>query len=476
MKGEFDLVIMGWGAAAFSAAIKASELASGGMTIAMVGSGKLGGTCVNVGCVPSKYLLESSHRVFNPMHPTMPGINPARVEYSFPDVMQGLRSYVNTARAEKYEKVISQYPNITVLEGKARFGDGRNVEVVSDSGEVIHSLRGDNILIATGSSPSDPPIPGLDKTEHLNSENIWNISKLPANILIAGGGAIGLEIGQALRHLGAEVTVVDSLPEILPQTEPEIAKALRERIEGEGIRFVLRARISRIFEDGEDKLMEVVTHRGNEILKAESILVATGRSPNTKFLSLSNAGVVTELNGSIKTDKKMMTSQPGIYAAGDVVSKKLMLETLAAREGVAAVSNILGMDVTIDYDTIPWGIFTEPQIAGIGSTEAQYSAKNGSCMSRTIHLSSVTKATITGEADGIIKIIAEPNSGRVVGVQAMSPNATDFISEAAFIMRNNLTVDDIVNTTHIFPSFSEGVKITAQSFFRDISKMSCCVE
>jgi mercuric reductase len=476
MKTEFDLVIMGWGAAAFSAAIKASELTSGGMAIAMIGTGRLGGTCVNVGCVPSKYLLESSHRVFYPMHPSMPGISPAKVEYSFADVMSGLRDYVNTARTEKYEKVIAQYRNITLFEGKARFADRRNIEIVGNSGDVIQSIHGNNILIATGSSPADPPIPGLDRTDHLNSENIWNISRMPANIIIAGGGAIGLEIGQALRHFGTEVTVVDSLPEILPQTEPEIAKKLREHLEDEGMKFILRARISRVFQDDTGKFMEVVTHRGNEILKADSILVATGRSPNTKFLDLSKIGIETEHNGSIITDGKMMTSIPGIYAAGDVVSKKLMLETLAAKEGVTAVSNILGMEVSIDYETIPWGIFTEPQIAGIGMTEAQFSARNGSCMSRTIQLSSVTKATITGETDGLIKIIAEPDSGRVVGVHVMSPNATDFISEAAFIMKNHLTIEDIVNTTHIFPSFGEGIKITAQSFFRDISKMSCCVE
>ena len=242
------------------------------------------------------------------------------------------------------------------------------------------------------------------------------------------------------------------------------------------MKFYLRARVSNIRKSGEKKSIEIITHRGRERIEVDEILVATGREPNTGSLNLEPAGVKTDPRGLILTESSMETTSSGIYAAGDCVSKKLFLETLAAREGVIAVSNMFGETSSIDYNSTAWAVFTYPQVAGVGMTENEFSQKNGSCSCRSFPLSSLTKASIMGETEGLIKITVDPKDNRIVGMQIMAPNAIDIITEGAYAVRNGYTIDDIIATSHIFPSMSEGIKIAAQSFIRDISKMSCCVE
>lgn len=473
---KFDLVILGRGAASFSAAIKASELSSGQMSIAMIGTGPLGGTCVNVGCVPSKYLLEASHAVFNPAHPRMAGIHETHVKHDFSEIMDGLRAYVGQARDMKYVQVIENYKNVTVIDGLGRFIDRKTVAIDNESGHEILRVSGSNILIATGSTPAVPNIEGLGDAGFLTSDNLWNLTKLPESVAIIGGGAIGLEMGQALLHLGSKVTVIEALDSLLPQTEPEIGLAIRRRLEDEGMNFHLRARVSHVKKSSGGKSVSIITHRGEEEINVQEIIVATGRIPNTKYLGLDAAGVKTDEKGFIITSDTMKTSSTGIYAAGDCVSKKMFLETLAASEGVIAVSNMFGEDMKVDYASSTWAVFTGPQIAGVGMTENEFSRKSGSCSCRVFSLANLTKASIMGETDGIIKITVDPKDNRIVGMHIMAPNATDIIVEGAYAVKNRFTIEDIISTSHIFPSISEGVKLAAQSFIRDLSKMACCVE
>ncbi len=473
---KFDLVILGRGAAAFSAAIKASELSNGEMTIAMIGTGPLGGTCVNVGCVPSKYLLEASHSVFRPEHPKMAGIQTTPVNYDFSKVMDGLRSYVAHARDSKYVQVIGSYPNVKLFSGLGKFVDKKSVMVSDSEGNEIAVVSGSNILIATGSHPTTPNIEGLKEAGFLTSDTIWELKELPKSVAIIGGGAIGLELGQALLHFGSNVTVIEALDSLLQQSEPEIGLALKGKLEEEGMKFFLRARVSSVSSSGNRKTIHTITHKGEEKVEVQEIVVATGRQPNTQYLNLEAAGVDTDSRGQIVTSDAMKTSAPGIYAAGDCVSKKMFLETLAAREGVIAVSNMFGEDLRIDYDSATWAVFTSPQIAGVGMTENQFSKKSGSCSCRVFPLENLTKASIMGETEGVIKITVDPKDNRVVGMHIMAPNATDIITEGAYAVRNGYAIDDIIATSHIFPSFSEGVKLAAQSFIRDLSKMACCVE
>ncbi|MGC8618410.1 MAG: dihydrolipoyl dehydrogenase family protein, partial [Thermoplasmata archaeon] len=388
---QFDLVIIGRGAAAFSAAIKASELSNGEMSIAVIGTGPIGGTCVNVGCVPSKYLLEASHAVFRPGNPRIAGINRTSVNFSFSEVMNGLRSYVTHARETKYERVIEGYKNVELFTGLGKFVDKKTVKISDSDGKDINLLTGSNILIATGSRPSVPKIEGLKETGFVTSDSIWDLKELPESVAIIGGGAVGLELGQALLHFGSQVTVIEALDSLLPQTEPEIGMALKDLLEKEGMKFHLRARVASVAKNEVGKSLELITHRGKEIVEAKEIIVATGRIPNTEYLDLGKAGVNTDPRGLIITSDKMQTTSPGIYAAGDCVSKKMFLETLAAREGVIAVSNLFGENLRIDYNSTTWAVFTSPQVAGVGMTENEFSRKNGSCSCRTFSLENLTK-------------------------------------------------------------------------------------
>ncbi len=466
-------MIIGRGAGAFSSAIKASELSEGKASIAMVGAGPIGGTCVNVGCVPSKYLLEASHRHYYPQHNHFPGIGAAHPSLDFKGVMKGLRTLVSGFREAKYEKVLASYPNVEMFEGKGRFRAPTEVEVLNGKAKV---LKARNVVIATGSRPTAPPIEGLSDTGYITSDTVWNLDERPRRLAVIGGGAIGLELGQAFLHLGSDVTVVEALPRIIAQAEPQISEILQRKLSGEGMNFLIKARINRVERVNGRKVLEVVTAEGKTRVEADEILVATGRAPNTDELSLDRAGVETDQRGSIKVDATMKTTSRVTYAAGDCVSKKLMLETLAAREGVIAATNIMEGRAKVDYLSTPWAVFTNPQIAAVGYTEEEFVKKTGTCSCRTIGLDKVAKAEMLGETEGLVKLIINPNNGKVVGLHALSPLATEYALEGAIAIKYGLTFEDIVETTHIFPTLAEGVKLTAQAFLRNIDSMSCCVE
>jgi mercuric reductase len=480
MNQKFDDVIIGRGAAAFSAAIKLTELSGGEDSIAMIGSGPIGGTCVNVGCVPSKYFLEASHSVYYPAHPSFRGVGRTYPKLEFGSMMQGLRDLVRQQRHDKYETVIDGYPNVTVFEGSARFLSAGRIEIVpsptGDDGHEAVSLTADRILIATGSRPSAPPIEGLNTVSFLTSDSVWNLDEKPEELTVIGGGAIGLELGQAFSHFGTMVSVVESMPRIISQADGDISAALERRLEREGMKFYVKTRISRVSKKGDGQITELVTAAGKKEIHSDAILVATGRAPNTDALNLEAAGVQTDGRGFIRTDSSMRTTNPSIFAAGDCVSKKLMLETLAGREGVIAASNMMGKPMQIDYSSTPWAVFTNPQIAAVGLTEEEVTKLYGSCSVSTLSLDHVPKAGILKDTDGFIKLVANPSSRKIVGAQLLAPLSTEYILEAATAIKLGLTYDDIINTTHVFPTLAEGIKIAAQAFVRDVQTMSCCVE
>lgn len=473
MNSEYDIGIIGRGAAAFASMIKATELSEGKARIMMVGNGPIGGTCVNVGCVPSKYLLEASHSSFYPQHPRFPGIGPAYPQFDFRKVMGGLRDLVAGFRKSKYEAILESYPNVEMIEGQARFKSPSEVEVLNGTKSTV---KAKNIIIATGSRPTSPPIEGLTETGFITSDTVWDLDERPQRIAVIGGGAIGLELGQAFLHFGAEIAIVEALPRIIAATEREISDALQGKLVEEGMKFHIKARINKVGKQNGSKFLEVVTAQGKSTIECDEILVATGRAPNTDQLSLENAGVQTDGRGFIETDATMRTSSSAIYAAGDCVSKRLMLETLSAREGVVAASNIMGRKAAVDYLSTPWAVFTNPQIAAVGFTEEEYVKQTASCSCRVVRLADVAKAAMIGETDGLVKLIINPRDNRIVGLHILSPLATEYVIEGVYAIKQGATFEDIVNTTHIFPTLAEGIKLAAQSFVRDIGKMSCCVE
>jgi mercuric reductase len=470
----YDIAIIGKGAAAFAAAIKASELSEGRASILMVGKGPLGGTCVNVGCVPSKYLLELSHRYYYCANARLPGIELSEPRLDFGQTMASVRRLVEELRKEKYEQVIKSYPNVELLDGAASFVSPKRLRVEADGRSLEVSAK--NFIVATGSRPSIPPIEGIEAIPYLTSDTIWQLDKLPRSTVIIGAGAIGLELGQALRHFGSEVSIIEALPRIVYQAEPELSQALQRILEREGISFYLRSRVAGVKAIDGRVVVDVMAKEGRRSVEGEVLLIATGRRPNTEGLGLERAQVEVDERGAIKVDSTMKTSNPLVYAAGDVVSKSLMLETLAAREGVVAALNILGHGAQIDYLHVPWVVFTHPNLAAVGLGEAEVTRTIGACTCRVMDLRPVAKAYMLGETEGVAKLILDPRNGRIMGAQVLAPFASEFITEVAIAMKAGFTYEDLLNTVHVFPTFSEVVKMAAQAFIRDISKMSCCVE
>jgi mercuric reductase len=480
---NYNLIIFGNGAAAFAAAIKATELTEGKASILMVGNGPIGGTCVNVGCVPSKYLLELSNRYFYPLNSKVPGIVFKHANLDFSKVMESVRRLVNTLREEKYNLTIEKYDNVEVIDGKAYFTSPSTVMVESNNGNSNNGkfeARADYFLIATGSRPSIPPIDGLNSSiGYLTSDTVWQLNKLPSDLIVIGGGAIGLEIGQALRHFGSDVKIVEALPRIAYQAEPELSRALQHMLEQEGIRFYLRSRVSKISKDDSKVKVEVIGKEGLKVIEGDSLLIATGRKPNTDSLGLERAAIELDAKGAVKVNASMMTSNPKVYAAGDVVSKSLMLETLAAREGAIAAMNMFSngkAKFTIDYLEVPWAIFTYPNLAGVGMSEEEAMSKYGACSCRVVELKQVPKARILMHDEGLAKMVISPEDGRILGMQVLAPYAAEFITEMAIAIKYKMRYDELIDIVHVFPTISEVLKINAQAFIRDLSVMSCCVE
>lgn len=430
----------------------------------MIGYGPIGGTCVNVGCVPSKYLIESASAFKNARNPIFPGIS-SMGTLNFKLLIDSLRELVKGERKAKYEDVLSKYENVEYYSGYASFINDKTVAV--KNGDNIKKISAYNFLIATGSRPSVPLIKGLENSGFLTSNDIWNIEDLPSKITVLGAGAVGLELGQAFLRLGSEVTVIEAMPSILYGSEPEVSETLLNALKAEGMKFYTRALVDRV----EKKALYIKTEGLEKKVDHDILLVATGRTPNVEKLALENAGVEYSENG-IKVNNKLMTSNPRIYAAGDVVDQRLKLETVAAKEGAIVAENMYEhAEKSIDLKTVPFVIFTEPQVASVGLKESECKE----CTYKILPVSTVAKARIIRKESGIIKMVVDKGK-RIRGVHIVSPYASEIIIEGVYAVKLGLTVEEIIDTVHAFPTISESIKLAAQSFRRDISMMSCCVE
>ncbi|AEE94588.1 mercuric reductase [Acidianus hospitalis W1] len=433
-----DLVIIGYGAAGFASLIEANEL---GIKPVLIGYGPIGGTCVNVGCVPSKRLLhlgEKGRDFFS----------------SFEDTKQ----FVNRSRKEKYEDVLSYY-DVELIEGKAHFISPHEVKV----GDKV--IEGKKFIIATGSSPFIPEIPGLKDLGYWTNVEALNPDRKISSLVIIGGRAEALEFSQMYRNFGVEVAILQRSKTLIPDWEPEISLEIQKVLEEKGIYVVTDVKVKEVKKGEGGKV--VVTNKGE--VEAEEILMATGRKPNVD-LNLSSAGVELNEKGGIKVNDELQTTNPNIYAAGDVIGDK-MLEALAGYEGTVAVRNaIKGEHKKIDFLSVPQVIFTRPNLARVG-----LNSFDGDFDSRTVKMKDIVKAQIIDEEKGLIKMVVEKGSKRIMGVHVMAENAAEFIGEAALAIKHRMTIDDIIDTVHVFPTVAESLRIVALAFYKDVKKLSCCV-
>lgn len=464
----YDLIIIGGGAGAFAAAIKANEL---GAKTLMVNKGlPIGGTCVNVGCVPSKYLLSVGELVFKAKHHSFRSVNVPDVHFDFAKAIEEELELVGGLRKAKYENVLSQLGKVTLTEGEAHFVSPHEIEVEGKK------FTAEKFVIATGSVALPPPVNGLEQAGFITHVEALRNKELPKRLVIIGAGPLGLEFAQLFNNFGSKVDVLVRGEQILTRTEPEVAYALGNYLSRDGITIWGKTAIQKVVKDGNDKVVSVEVDGKPIELRVDEILIATGKTPNTDKLNLRAVSVEIDDKKAIKVNDFYQTSTPHIYAAGDVIDKSLRLETTAGKEGSYATENALtGTKLSINYLQVPYAVFTSPGVAGVGLTDADIVASGGKCVCRTVEFSEIPKAQVIKDTRGLIKMIVTGEEKKIVGVHMVAPQAADIINQAMYIIKAGMTVDNVLETLPVFPTLSEAIKIAALSFKVDVTKLSCCI-
>ena len=453
MRHRHDLVILGSGTTAFAAALKGARQ---GARVLMVEQGQLGGTCVNWGCIPSKTLIHLASVHFSAHRAVSFGLN---IEAAFPDcgrLMAAKQHVVDTLRREHYQKILDDNPRIEVLRGHGRFLSSRELQV---GAEVVVS---DRVLIAAGGVPRVLRIPGLAEAGYLTSYSALNLPCFPESLLIIGGGVIALEMGQMFRRFGTRVTVLEHSRSLLKEFDPRLTAMLRQLLEDEGMEFVFGVESQRVFREGEDTCLEALVDGRPRMFRASRLMLAVGTAPATLGLGLEVAGVQLDGGGFILTDEEMRTSQPGIWAAGDVTGPPLIAPA-GIREGEVAVENMLDPDAhrRIQHRFTPMAVFIDPEIASVGDSPEQTRIQGKEVVESFVDLSRVAKSQVMGGRRGAILLIAEKDSGRILGCQILAPRAADVIHEAALAVRCGLSVFDLAEMVHVYPTISDGLRLAA---------------
>jgi mercuric reductase len=468
MPDNHDIVILGSGSTAFAAALRAQSL---GARVLMIEKSVLGGTCINWGCIPSKTLIQAAQFYQEARLGARIGLGINDKGVDFAALTAHRETVVNYLRQSKYLDVLHNTPGLELVKGTGRFTAPGTVEVVG------RQVRGDKFLIATGGLPRIPAIPGLEQTPYLTSRSALLLKTLPESLVIIGGGAIALELGQMYHRLGTRVTILEHGPRLLPALEAEPILAMAEALADEGMTIVLSAPICFVAQQGEAIVVEAEVQGRRVAFAGEKLLVAVGTAPASAGIGLEKVGVELDDKGFIRVDGQMRTSAPGIWAAGDVVGG-MMIATVGAREGIVAVDSMLnpGCGCTMDYPSIPMAIFTDPEVAVVGYSEEEALKAGFTVVTNTMPVSAIPKAHVTGQTRGAIKMVADKATGRLLGIHLSCQRGADVINEAALAIRFKLTVEDLANTLHVYPSIGEGLRLCAQGFSRDISRLSCCAE
>ena len=460
------LIILGGGSAAFAAAIRAMELNA---RVTMINEGlPIGGTCVNVGCVPSKNLIRAAEALHRAAHPNFPGIEAHARLQDFRQIIEQKRELVQRLRQEKYIDVVKQYENVRIVTGHGKLVDARTVEV---NGERITA---DRILIATGAAPFVPDIPGLAKVDYLTNETAFELETLPESLVVLGGRYIALEAAQMFARFGTRVTILQRSPRILPTEMPDVTEEITRHLKAEGLEIVTGVQMERV-EATEDGVV-AIARVGGEMRRfvAEKILVATGRRPNTRDMGLEKVGVELDEKGFIRVDETLQTSVPGIYAAGDVLGENMFVYTAAYEGKLAAENALTGEQKERDYTALPWVIFTDPQIAGVGLDEVQARQKGIDSEASVLPLSEVPRALAARDTRGFIKLIRDRQTDRLIGARIVAAEGAELLMEAALAIKFGITVQQLKDMFHPYLTLSEGIKLAAITFSKDVHQLSCC--
>ncbi len=464
-KGPLEIAIIGTGGAAMAAAITASE---SGARVTVIERGTIGGTCVNFGCVPSKIMIRAAH--FAHARKTSPfdsGISASSPHIQRQRLLAQQQARVEGLRAAKYEAIIENDANITVLRGEASFKDAWTLSVKLNHGDE-RAVPFDRALIATGARPAIPPIPGLAGTPYWTSTDALASDTIPARLLVIGSSAVAAELAQAYSRLGSGVTLI-ARNTLFSRADPAIGEAVGHVFSDEGIKVLQGTRMHSVAHANDEFVLK--TSAG--VFRGDALLVATGRAPNVEALNLDGVGIKTGQRGGIQVNERLQTSTPHIYAAGDCTDQPQFVY-VAAAAGARAARNMLGDDATLDLRSMPAVVFTDPQIATVGLSERDAHLRGIGTDSRVLTLDNVPRALVNFDTRGFIKMVAETGTGRVLGVQAVAAEAGELIQAAALAIHHNMTVTELGSQLFPYLTMVEGVKLCAQTFTRDVKQLSCC--
>lgn len=463
-KGALRVAIVGGGSAAFAAALRAAEA---GAAVTLIEQGRLGGTCVNVGCVPSKFLLRAAAVRERAASHGFDGIKRQRPAVDRGALLSQLQAQVDALQSEKYEALLADNPAIHRVQGSASFEAPDRIRVQRANGGWL-TVAADRVLVATGARPAVPAVPGLTDTPYWTSTDALFAEDTPEQLLVLGGGFVALELAQAYARLGSEVTVLTRGP-LLRRAGESLGIGLKETLQDEGIRVLTESPALRA--DFVHGRFTIGTRVGN--LMADRLLVATGRTPNTGSLNLAACDVELDEAGAIRVDPRLRSTNPTIFAAGDCTNLPQLVYVAAAAGSRAAV-NMTGGEARLELDVLPQVVFTDPQAAWVGFDPAAASARGFRVASRHIDLAHVPRARVNQDTRGFIQLVAERDSGRLLGAQVLAPNGGEIIQSAALALRAGMSVDDLGDELFPYLTLSEGLKLCAQAFRRDITRLSCC--
>lgn len=460
-----QVAIIGSGGAAMAAALRAAE---DGARVTLIERGVIGGTCVNVGCVPSKIMIRAAHIAhLRRESPFDEGIAPSKPAIKRDKLLAQQQARVNELRHAKYEGILEAHTAITVLHGEARFKDHRTlIARLNEGGE--SEIGFDRCLIATGASPAVPPISGLKEAPYWTSTEALASDTIPLRLAVIGSSVVAVELAQAFARLGSKVTIL-ARSTLFFREDPAVGEMVTAAFRAEGIEVLEHTQAGRVvYASG-----EFVLTTGDGEVRADKLLIATGRAPNTRGLALKAAGVAVNTQGAIVIDKCMRTNASHIYAAGDCTDQPQFVY-VAAAAGTRAAVNMTGGDAAIDLTAMPAVVFTDPQVATVGYSEAEAHHDGIETDSRTLTLDNVPRALANFDTRGFIKLVAEAGSGRLIGVQAVAPDAGELIQAAALAIRARMTVQELADQLFPYLTMVEGLKLAAQTFSKDVRQLSCC--
>jgi len=470
---HFDLIIIGGGSTAFSAAIKANSLEK--RTLIVNAGLPMGGTCVNVGCVPSKYLIRAAESIHNASHSNFSSVQTTAPTFNFKAIIQEKRELVKSLQQHKYLDIATDLPFITLKKGFATFKNSKTILINAEL------FTADKFLIATGSSTSIPPIKGLNTIDYLTNRSLFELEEQPASLIVLGGGYIALEIAQMMQRLGTKVTIIQRSTHVLSNQVQDVSEEIEKHLKNEGVEIITNTKIDIVNSNENSITVDLFEGGKPRTISAEKLLVTTGIKANTQGIGLEKIGVSLDKSGHVITNTFLQTSVSNIFAAGDCIATAPFVYT-AAYEGNLATENMFvsctkdscGSMTSSDYTGLPWVVFTDPQIAGVGIDEVEATRQGIPFEVSKLPLDMVPKSLAALDTRGFVKLIRNKETDKLIGARIIAHEGSELTMELSLAIKYGIPTKELAKSFHAYLTLSEANKLAAIGFGKDVSKLSCC--